>query len=235
LSEGADFYIAPSKTYAKTLKSAFDATDDKIILAGQPRNEIFFDNEKRSIIRETILQSLGITDINTKIIVYLPTFRDLDKKRFAFSEEYEKGTLSGSVIIEKGHFADKTNILESSSEKVFDGSGIDTQYLMMAADLLITDYSSCLFDFLITNRPVIQFVYDYEYYKNEDRGLYYSLKEMDCGYIVYNKEQLFETLKDFEEGRVICSNKQLLVKKKMIEFESKDNSEIICKFIESKS
>ena len=51
---------------------------------------------------------------------------------------------------------------------------------MAASDILVTDYSSCFFDFLILDRPIIHFLYDYDYYKEKDRGLYYEKEGVIC-------------------------------------------------------
>ena len=52
---------------------------------------------------------------------------------------------------------------------------------LAAADMLITDYSSCFFDYLITNRPIIHYLYDYDYYVKEDRGVYYDVMDVVAG------------------------------------------------------
>jgi CDP-glycerol glycerophosphotransferase (TagB/SpsB family) len=66
--------------------------------------------------------------------------------------------------------------------------------LLLITDILITDYSSCYFDFTLLNRPIIHFVYDYDEYKNQDRGLYYDLEDVKGGYIVYEERQLVEAI-----------------------------------------
>lgn len=52
---------------------------------------------------------------------------------------------------------------------------------MAASDMLVTDYSSCFFDYLLLDRPIIHYLYDYDFYKDKDRGLYYGKEEVVCG------------------------------------------------------
>ncbi len=63
---------------------ALGAKEKSFVNAGQPRNEIFYDTEYCDRIKEKILFQLGITDTSTKIIAYLPTFRDSGIRRFSF-------------------------------------------------------------------------------------------------------------------------------------------------------
>ena len=74
-------------------------------------------------------------------------------------------------------------------------SYLDPQELLLASDVLIFDYSSIMFDFLLTgNKPVISFPYDLEFYKKE-RGLYYDYLELIPAPIVYNIPDLIYYLK----------------------------------------
>ena len=70
----------------------------------------------------------------------------------------------------------------------------DSQELLLASDLLITDYSSCYFDFLLLDRPIIHYAYDYQSYGSIDRGFYYDLENVSGGSIVKTEEKLLESL-----------------------------------------
>ena len=74
-------------------------------------------------------------------------------------------------------------------------SQIDAQELLLCADRLISDYSSCLFDFECMGRPVIHYAYDYDSFKNDDRGFEYELSEIAAGPVVKNEEALLNALK----------------------------------------
>lgn len=76
------------------------------------------------------------------------------------------------------------------------GNHIDTQELLLICDLLITDYSSCYIDFLHCNKPIIHYLFDGEYYQKNDRGLYYSFKDVAAGPIIYDEAELISNITD---------------------------------------
>ena len=70
----------------------------------------------------------------------------------------------------------------------------DAIELMCAADILITDYSSIVFDWYCSKKPVIYFVPDLERYENKIRGVYFDITEVNCGVICKSEEELYENL-----------------------------------------
>lgn len=168
------------------------------------------------------------------VFLYLPTFRDTGKKCFSFFDEKEnvKKITGNFIIIEKGHFAD-ININQNIKlgKNIFNGIDIDTQDLIAIADLYITDYSSCIFDFLVMDKPIINVVFDYDYYFTADRGLCFNVEDMDCGHIAYDKQMLFSMIQDFCNTKWQITLQQKRVKKQFITYESKNNSENVYQHI----
>jgi CDP-glycerol glycerophosphotransferase (TagB/SpsB family) len=75
------------------------------------------------------------------------------------------------------------------------------EVLYRAADALITDYSSCLVDFLMTGRPVVSFAYDYDRYAQQERGLFYDLEQVLPGPVCRTFDDLARALDGiFEEA-----------------------------------
>ena len=72
---------------------------------------------------------------------------------------------------------------------------IDTQELLLISDILITDYSGVYLVFLLLDKPIINFAYDYEYYKKEDRGFKYDIKDVAGGVFVEKTEDLINELR----------------------------------------
>ena len=231
--ENYSMYIAPSEEYGKKLQSGFFADKAKILYVGQPRNEVFFCKGSYSKDHEMISNMLGIS--NKKIIAYLPTFRDKRKKAFSFFQRdiidrvTELGKEIGFVIIEKSHFVDQQRSLgiKRDSSIIYECPNIDAQVLMAGADMLITDYSSCYFDFVLTDRPIIHFIYDYDYYKDDDRGLYYSSEEATAGTAVKDYDQLLAAIRKNLDDPTIEVNKRRRIREVFVPFESADNSKII--------
>lgn len=151
--------------------------DAEILEFGTPRNDILFDEKKASEKKRAVRKIFHISD-EKKIILYMPTFRDdgatdgyaLDFKailaamKMRFCKEF--------VMLIRLH----PNVQSQSSFIVYDDRLMnatkypDVQELYMAADFLITDYSSAVFDFALLSKPAFLCSLDYEKYKQE-RGL----------------------------------------------------------------
>ena len=71
----------------------------------------------------------------------------------------------------------------------------DINPLYLAADVLITDYSSVFFDYANLRRPILFFMYDYEQYKHEMRDFYFDI-HMLPGPVLMNQEEVLKTLKN---------------------------------------
>ena len=231
-----DYYIAPADNYAEILKSAFNVGNSKIIKIGQPRNDLLYSGEYCVECKKKIINDVGCGDC--KIVVYLPTFRDNKVLSFSFLDEkvkkvIEEYNFTNVLFIEKKHYVDIGRVAEagSSEKRIILGNKYDTQDLLAAADILITDYSSCLFDYLITNRPIIHYIYDYEYYSDMDRGLYYDLDEVLCGDAPRNIDDLCKSIQNNLTNPSIYEELRKIRMAKYISYESNHNSETIVETI----
>ena len=201
--QGYSYFLSTSKVINKHICSAFDISEKNILNEGYPRNSVLYDTEKRDEVRKALISELRL-DKSYRIIAYLPTFRDSEKTSFSFFSFCENNKSFAELlkeekilIIEKNHFVDMKRHLNSEEyldNIVVNGKKYHTQELLLACDLLITDYSSCFFDYLLTDRPIIHFLYDYEYYRNNDRGLYYEPEDVAGGVIVYDSNDLLSAL-----------------------------------------
>jgi len=226
----SDLYIAPSEEYASKVITAFDTTDDAILRIGQPRNDMFFNSNNNMILKLP----------NKKIISYMPTFRD-NQPPFDFEnlKDDEEKALNiildkyNAVIVQKKHFIDFNNRKTNKSHKrnLINLAKVDTQELLFSTDILITDYSSCYFDFLILDRPIIHFVYDYNYYNQEDRGLYYKLTDVCGGKISYEFSSLLQSIEEYLMNPNLDSIQRDKVRNRFITFEDGKSSEKLIKFI----
>ena len=70
----------------------------------------------------------------------------------------------------------------------------DINDLLLVTDILITDYSSLIFDYVFVNKPIIYYAYDLELYEN-DRGMYFPFNEYVYGEVAKNEEELLEAIK----------------------------------------
>lgn len=234
-------YIAPADNYAEILKSAFNAPEDRIMKVGQPRNEILFNENNNKAVHEALINELNINDKDAKIIVYMPTFRDKKQKVLSlfdnvhFERANQIAKENNCVIIEKSHFKDSLRKDEKKllSENIFALPNYDAMKLLGAADILITDYSSCFFDFAVKDKPIIFYLYDYEYYKNKDRGLYYEYSDIAGGTVAFNENELFKAIENNINNPEIEKEKRQKLLKEYVTYEGSDNSEKIVKRIKS--
>lgn len=165
-------------------RQQYNAPLERIILTGQPRNDVFFER--------------GNKNRDEKLILYLPTFREdkIGKRELEriINEMVDSETLNTSLgeagyrLIIKPHYLTKVHKNNNLSNiRLYDDSDIpDIQRLLMNIDILITDYSSVIGDFVLLNRPIIFFSYDLDKYK--------KLKPMDSEYDEVLNETYVTTL-----------------------------------------
>jgi CDP-glycerol glycerophosphotransferase len=69
---------------------------------------------------------------------------------------------------------------------------------MLAADVLVTDYSSMMFDFAVTGRPMLFFTYDLDAYRDDIRGFYFDFEAEAPGPLLRTNDELVEALGDLD-------------------------------------
>ena len=198
--ENIQINIATSRFYEQILRGAY--RNDRIISTGMPRCDLFFDKHVPEIV-DTIHAK------NMFVITYLPTHRGFGKGKpnpvpflnnpaakkyfkekgikFVFKMHYNM--VSENVMNLKDHLIDVTNL------------NLDTQELLKISDILISDYSSCIIDFLLLDRP--QILYFYDDYINQDTGLYIDVEKQENapGKITFNEDELLQEIVNIYEGR----------------------------------
>lgn len=133
--------------------------------------------------KDVLRERLGATG-GKKIVLYAPTWRGtlgrerVDARRLRSDiSKLAKDNPDKLVVFRGHHYVEKLlNKANTLSIKVVP-EDIDTNELLSVVDILVTDYSSIFFDFMVTGRPILLYVYDYEEY-SEHRGLYFSADEL---------------------------------------------------------
>ena len=77
----------------------------------------------------------------------------------------------------------------------------DVRDLYLAADMLITDYSSTMFDFAVTGKPLLFFTYDLAHYRDTLRGFYFDFHLSAPGPLLHTNAQVFDALADLDTVR----------------------------------
>lgn len=170
----------------------------EILKCGTPRCDVFFNGDTE--IKKKVFRYYDIP-FEKKLVLYAPTFRNnrkADVYGMVFSQL--KNTLetvygNGWVIGCRLHPNIMENVgLGEASISMSDYS--DMQELIFAADILITDYSSCMFDMAIANKPCLLYVPDLESYLERERGLYFNLEELPFP-IAHDMQELCRNVKNF--------------------------------------
>lgn len=163
--------------------------EGEVLEIGYPRNDPLTQNNNSHDILK-LKKQLGLPH-DKKIVFYAPTWRK-DSIKIKLDWNHLSDVLGDKYIfILRTHHLDKYEV-EEHNGFIFNmsDSAFDTQELCLVSDILITDYSSIMFDYAILNRPIILFTYDYNFYNNTERGLYFDLRIDPPGKIIYKKSEL---------------------------------------------
>lgn len=181
-----DHFVSSSKYYSNILKNSF-LYEGNILEIGTPRYDLIYSKNNNNLRSE-----LSIPKEN-KVILYAPTFRKKGKIRLNFDFDSIQRQFDENVtILVKAHYLNKID-KESLNENIIDVTDYNTlNDLFDVCDLLITDYSSLLFDYSLYNKPLILYHYDYEEYK-QSRGFYFELKDF-FNDIAYSERELYDLL-----------------------------------------
>ena len=178
-----------------------------ILEEGFPRNDKLFENNRAEIIRK--LQSYGVNaEADKKIILYAPTWRgeqysqpdtDLqDVYKLIQIIEDSIDTKEYQVLVKLHqivyHYLKENQVELGDAQAKFIPATMDTNEILSVTDVLISDYSSIFYDFMLTGKPILFYVPDAENFEDY-RGLYYGFDNLP-GPAVSSPEKLGELLKD---------------------------------------
>lgn len=205
----ADVMTAQSQYDIEIFSRVFNIEKDRFKVIGLPRNDRLVKNIN---IKDCVVEKLKL-DNSKKIILYAPTYReyDFDSNGNIFDipinlKRWEEVLSDQYVLLIRAHHAvsKKLSIIDNSFVKDVSNYPVLDE-LMLASDLLISDYSSIFFDYSIMCKPMICFCYDYEKYEKE-RGLYFDIREWLPN--ADNETELLKLLMNFDRESSI--NRTLL-------------------------
>lgn len=164
-----------SSDYDKNLFKHIFPSNNNVNVVGLPRNkQLVHESHNEKSIKNKVIEKLKL-DPKKDILLYAPTFRehDLDissKNNLFFKEEFLSEISKKYNILVRGHYF----ALENLNNNVFNVSNyVELNELMIASDILVSDYSSIIFDYLLLEKPILLYLYDYEKY-SKYRGLYFD-------------------------------------------------------------
>ncbi|SJN16656.1 Teichoic acid biosynthesis protein [Marinilactibacillus psychrotolerans 42ea] len=180
----------------------------KIIENGYPRIDLTLNTNKSKFINKLLNTGLKI-DTNKEIILYAPTWKGTnvsqarnDMKQIISDMEIlkEKNGNKYNVLIKVHPFLYSTAKDFIEIKDILIPDYIDTNEMLSITDLLITDYSSIFFDYLVTDKPVLFYMWDAEYYL-DSRGSYIDFEELP-GPVLYNIEELTEAITNVKDAQI---------------------------------
>lgn len=212
-----DYLISQNRYSTEIFRHAF-GFNKKILETGYPRNDVLFSGNRERLIR-LIKEKIGIGN-DKKVILYAPTWRDDQYYRegeYKFSSPLDYSLMKSEFgeeycMVAKYHYLVKDNIDWSGYEGFLYSCDMsyDISYLYLIADILITDYSSVMFDYGILGRPMYFFAYDLADYRDRLRGFYFDFINEAPGPVVTDSEALVTAIKagteNFEKDgrRFLC-------------------------------
>lgn len=194
--ENMDFIPVTSDFFKNIVRKAMK--NNNVFVTGQPRTDVFWSYDKK------LLRDKYGMNIDDFIITYMPTHRGYGKgipspQIFRCNEKAINYFGNNNIkIIWKQHInmLEKYHDVKSCDDCFIDFSArndVDAQELLFVSDILITDYSSCFFDFMMLGKPVLFHFYDD--YATSDNQLYISEDELaKIGLVSNNEEQLFDNI-----------------------------------------
>lgn len=202
-SKACDLMISGCGVQTRLIRSSF-WYDGEILEKGIPRNDIFFKKDKHPAIKKKICEKYGIHEDNA-LILYAPTFRknhSLKPYNIIWDDllpdlRNMTGKKNISVLLRL-----HPNMLRRDTSPLLNSTAVtdvtkyhDMQELLCISDLLITDYSSTMFDFPMIGGPCILYATDIDEY---DRGYYFDFYSLPFP-IARSQEELVQRLKDFDK------------------------------------
>lgn len=197
--------LSPSAEITAILRSAF-RFDGTVLEVGYPRNDILV-GQRGEQLRSQTRKRLGIS-AEQQVVLYAPTWRDnalTTDGSPAWVPDFDLASLlprlaEDTVILQRLHPVISAAAPASPSPQLRDVSADpDIASLYAAADVLVTDYSSAMFDFAVTGRPIILFPFDKGRYERECRATYFDIDDIAPGPVVTRVAALGDELQGLEE------------------------------------
>lgn len=204
-----DYIISGCEFSSKIFKNSFWYNGD-ILNFGTPRSDILITYRENT--KTKVKEYFGIKEIKN-IILYAPTFRKEDNSfinninyeeiLYALKQKYGKEW----VFLVRCHPNIKDFKIDTSTNVYNASLYPDIQELIAGSDILLTDYSSCMFDFALSKKPCFLYLPDHEKYISKERDLYFEINKLPF-LVSYSCESLINQIENFSEDDYIkeCDN-----------------------------
>jgi len=194
---GWDVMVSSGPFVSGVYRGAFGFTGP-VLEVGYPRNDVLLDPTAGER-REQVRGRLGLRP-DRRVVLYAPTWRDhlgvREAKPLFLDAERLVAALPDAVVLLRGHYnSSRQDDVFVGHPRVRDVTRYpDVADLFLAADALVTDYSSVMFDFALTDRPQVLLVPDLERYRDAERGFYLDLDRQHPGPLVTTTDEVVDVL-----------------------------------------
>jgi CDP-glycerol glycerophosphotransferase len=200
-----DVLLSPNAPSSPRLRKAF-SFDRAILETGYPRNDLLLSSHAHTV-RAAVRETLGIAP-DVKLILYAPTWRD-DECLLDTEAPVSVGldVPAFMELLGRDHqLLIRTHNMVTGRSRIDELPGVhdvsyfpDIRDLYLAADMLVTDYSSAMFDFAVTGKPMFFFAYDLERYADSVRGFYFDFVPDAPGPVLTTTSELAEAISRNQE------------------------------------
>ncbi len=200
------YYMCSSSTWVNEITTrSFHLKPEQDVFCNKPRTDVLFDEKMRAGKNQIVEQLKN----GKKAIVYMPTQRSLGKVPIQIDKILDLPKVQSiceehsCVFLIKKHFYHRNEVEHLERfPNIFDitNEDIDPEVLTYQADALISDYSAAYIDYLLLDRPIIFYAFDFESYLRHERNMYLKFEDIHAGYKPQTPEALNDAL------QTICSD-----------------------------
>lgn len=211
--DNMDYIVTGSPLMTQFYKEAFnERKDDVFIKSGIPRTDFFFNDTHRAEIKKQLEKEFPLIK-EKHVILYAPTYREYELDQFKFEEHLDKmhkELRSDYVIFLSLHPKDDMVYKNKYPGFIYNVTSYpNINEIAIVSDLLVTDYSSLLFEYALLHKPMIFYAFDLETFK-KNRGLTIDYENFVPGPVVKTNTELIKRIKEnnFDLERVKDFSKQ---------------------------
>ncbi|WP_326635353.1 CDP-glycerol glycerophosphotransferase family protein [Nonomuraea fuscirosea] len=193
---GWDLLLSQSPWATPVLRKAFGYKGE-ILESGLPRNDVL-NSPDRDALTAAVRERLGLAE-GKRVVLYAPTWRDYDRKNAMVKLDLAKtreALGADHEILVRAHPMQAAPAVPDIARDVT--TYPDIADLLLVADVLVTDYSSVMFDFAATGKPIVLYGYDLAKYSSK-RGLYIDLPEQAPGPLLSTSADVVDALRSIDE------------------------------------
>jgi len=203
--------LSPSPFATPVLRRAFDYRGE-VLETGYPRNDLLARPDPAAA--DAVRRRLGIPE-GHRVVLYAPTWRDDQRHGDRYRLDLRLDLAAARRELGRDHVLLVRPHVHVGGSLPADGfvrdvaDYPDVQELLLAADVLVTDYSSLMFDFAVTGRPMLFFTYDLAHYRDELRGFTFDFEHDAPGPLLATSEQLIAALRAPDAGHTAHRDRYL--------------------------